>query len=125
MAPTTKRGRSGVEPRVRRLAGNAAGGPADLLALVRQAIFSQHIGGTAEGIGRDQIGPGVEIGLVYPPDDVRTREVQVLVAALERGAAEILGREIARLDHRSHGAVEHEDALAERRHEARATLWNS
>src|SRR5207248_4202539 len=46
--------------------------------------------------------------------DVGAREVQVLVAALEVGAAEIGGGEAGRLQHRAHGAVQHEDAARER-----------
>ena len=37
--------------------------------------------------------------------------MQVLVAAFERRAAEIGGREIALLQHGPHGPVEHEDTL--------------
>ena len=45
-------------------------------------------------------------------DQVRAREDEVLVAAFQVGAAEILGREIAVLNGGSHGAVENENALS-------------
>ena len=56
--------------------------------------------------------PASKIGAVDVDDDVRPRSDQVLVAAFERRAAEIGGREVALLQHGAHGAVEHEDTLA-------------
>ena len=46
-------------------------------------------------------------------DDVRAREDEVVVAALERLAAEVLGRQVVALDARAHRAVVDEDALGE------------
>ena len=46
-------------------------------------------------------------------DDVGPREVQVLVAALVLRSTEVGRRQVARLDHRAHGAVEHEHATRE------------
>jgi len=54
------------------------------------------------------------------PDDLGPREIEVLVAALEVSAAEVLGGEIARLDHGAHGAVEDQDPLGESPGESRA-----
>src|SRR5439155_1743205 len=72
------------------------------------------IGGAPEGVRRDQVGAGLQVGGVDPADDVRARQVQVLVAALVVRAAEVGGREARRLEHRAHRPVEDEDAAGER-----------
>ena len=46
-------------------------------------------------------------------DDIGAGEDEILVAAFERGSAEIGGGEVALLEHGAHGAVEHEDAGGE------------
>jgi hypothetical protein len=52
-------------------------------------------------------------------DDVRPREDQMIVAPLERLAAEILGRRVVQLDIRTHRAVEDQNPLIER-----AKIWS-
>ena len=47
-------------------------------------------------------------------DHVGTREDEILVAAFQLGAAEILGAEVFFLDRRAHGAIQDENALVER-----------
>ncbi len=44
-------------------------------------------------------------------DYVRPGAHQIFVAAFERGAAEVVCSEVALLQHGTHGAIEHEDAL--------------
>ena len=63
------------------------------MAALSQARLGEHIRGAAEGIGWDEIRTRVDIGLMDPADDVRAREVQVLVASLAARPAEIVGRE--------------------------------
>ena len=46
-------------------------------------------------------------------DYVGSGEVEVLVTAFERWAAEVRRREVRGLEHRAHGPVHHEDALGE------------
>ena len=63
--------------------------------------------------GLDDVGAGRRGSRAWiVADDVGPREDQVLVAALELGAAEVLGGEVLRLEPRAHRAVEDEDALA-------------
>ncbi len=52
--------------------------------------------------------------------DIRPRLHQVLVAALVGGPAKVLGGELALLQHGAHGAVHHQDALAQGGVERRA-----
>ena len=60
-----------------------------------------------------EVGAGREVLLVHPPDDVRAREDEVLVAAFQVRPAEVLGRQVLALDPGPRGAVEHEDTLGE------------
>ncbi len=113
MDPATKRGRSDVEKGVGRLAGDAGGGDVDRVRPVGQVILGEDERGPAEGVGLDDVGPGLEVAAVDRGDDVRAGQVQVLVAALERFAAEVGGAEVSGLDGRAHGAVEAEDPRLE------------
>jgi hypothetical protein len=54
--------------------------------------------------------------------DVGTRLDQVLVAAFEVGAAEVVGAERDALERGAGGAVEHEDAFLERAQEGLGAL---
>ena len=76
----------------------------------------------AKRVGLDQVGARREIGVVDPADHVRAREHEDLVVAAqiarviaEAIAAEVRLAEAARLDHRPHRAVDHEDPLGEDR----------
>jgi hypothetical protein len=73
-----------------------------------------------EGIGLDDVGPGLQVLAVYLADHRRLRQRQQIVVALQiaRPVVEALTairRLIGRigLDHGAHGAVEHQDALAQ------------
>ena len=61
---------------------------------------------------------GVEI-LLHLRDEIGAGEHEVLVAALERGAAEVVGSQALVLHPGAERAVEHEHALRERVEEAR------
>src|SRR6202023_1215232 len=68
-------------------------------------------GSAAETVGLNDVGAGIEIFAVDVEDHVRPGADQIFVAAFQRGAAEILGGEVALLQHGAHGAVEHKNAL--------------
>ncbi len=75
--------------------------------------------GRRKRVGRDDVGAGLSIGEVDGADCVGLRQHQkVIVAAQvarpvrEPFAAKLSLAEFMRLDHRAHGAVEHEDAFA-------------
>ena len=103
----------GRRARVHGGAGEPGRGQGDLVGAVGEAILGQHVGRAAEGVGRDEVGAGAEVGVVDGPHHLGSRQVEVLVTSLEGRAAEVLGMELARLDHGAHGAVEHEDAARE------------
>ena len=58
--------------------------------------------------------PSGEEGVVHPGDDVGAGQHQVLVAALEVGAAEVVGVQVEGLDVGAEGAVVEDDALRDR-----------
>ena len=88
---------------------------------MRKEKVVQADGGGAEGIGFDDVGPGLEILVMNFRDHLRLGELEQLEAALEilaRPMAEalaaiILFREFVALDHGAHGAVEEDDAFLE------------
>ena len=88
---------------------------------LRHAVVGLRDRGRGERVGRDDVGAGAVIGEMDVADRVRAAEVeQVVVAAdlavpgVEARAAIALLVELHRLDHRAHGAVEHQDALGRR-----------
>ena len=96
------------------LAGDAGPGQCDLVGAFAEAVLGEHVGRAAEGVGADQVGAGVPVGAVDAGHHVGAREVQMLVAALVLRAAEVRGREVGRLQHRTHRPVEDEDAFQQR-----------
>src|SRR5258706_144592 len=73
-----------------------------------------------DGFGLRDVGARLEVLRVDLADHLRARDgeevvvaAQVLAEILEALAAELRFREVVALDHRAHGAVEHEDALLE------------
>ena len=100
--------------RIRRLARQLRRNEVDLVHLVLQVVLGEHDARAAEGVGLDDVGAGVEIVAMDLLDHIRPRQHEMLVAALEAGPAEVIGREVARLDGRSHGAIEDEDAFLQR-----------
>ena len=86
------------------------------------AVIGLRDGGGGEGVGRDDVGAGAEIGEMNVAHGVRTAQIeQIVVAAhlavpgVETRAAIAFLVELERLDHGAHGAVEHQNALSERR----------
>ncbi len=77
-----------------------------------------------EGVGLDQVRPGVEIGAVDLFDEVGAREAEQIVVALQvvgmgaqAFAAKVRLLQAEGLDHRAHRAIQDGDALGEERAE--------
>src|SRR5438477_358880 len=93
--------------------------PAFWLALKKKIVETNR--GRAKRVGFDDIGPCFEVNGMNFLDHLRLSQVQQLKAALEifsLPVAEffstvILLRQFSALDHRAHGAVEHDDAFAQ------------
>ncbi len=88
--------------------------------MLAQLEFGHADGVAVEGIRRNDVGAGFEIGTVNVFNELGLREGHHLGAVLERdgvvaeaGAAVILFLGLVRVDHRTHGAVEDEDAAGE------------
>ena len=73
----------------------------------------EHEGRAAERVGLDDVRARLVVLAVDVEDHVGPGEHEVFVAALERGAAKIVGRKVALLDHRAHRAIEHENAFVQ------------
>ncbi len=67
-----------------------------------------------EGVGLDDIGAGFEVGAMNCGDHVGAGQHEMIVAAFERGAAEIRSGQIALLDHGAHGPIEDKNPVLER-----------
>src|SRR5437016_1531640 len=80
-------------------------------------------GGRTERVGLDDVGASFEVLRVDFLDDFRLRQKKKVEAALEiftspiaKPFSAIIGlRKFVTLDHRAHGAVEHDDAFAQKR----------
>ena len=119
IAPATKRGRPSSS------CGDAGGLVREprafgvqLVGDLRHAVIGLRDAGRGERVGRDDVGAGAEIGEVDGAHGVRPGEIEKIVVAanlavprVEARAAIALLVEAERLDHRAHGAVEHQDAL--------------
>ena len=92
-------------------AGDLGGAAVDLDGEGGEAVLGEHQRRAAEGVGLDDVGAGGEVALVHRGDGVGPRAHQVLVAALELAAAEVVGTEVETLHGGAGGAVEHQDAL--------------
>ena len=110
----TKRGRSGVEQPDATSRASSARVPVHLEGLVGDAVLVEHERERAERRGLDRVDPDREELLVHLGDEVGPGEHELLVAALERLAAEVVGPEVLALHPRAERAVEHEHALGER-----------
>ena len=129
--------RAGDEARAAVLALRDVGGGArepgaldvELVGDARHAVVGLRDAGRGEGVGRDDVGAGAEIGEMDVADRFRLAEdEQIVVAAhlpvpgIEARAAIALLVEPERLDHGAHGAVEHQDALG--RELAERCVWS-
>jgi hypothetical protein len=101
--PATKRGWSGVRR-----------GHVELARLFLDAPLAQAVRRRLKGARLDDVAADREKRFVDRLDDVGARQHEVIVAAFERLAAEVLGRGMEPLDVRSHGAIEDDDAFSQR-----------
>eukprot|EP00053_Salpingoeca_punica_P018065 m.175524 g.175524 ORF g.175524 m.175524 type:complete len:1311 (+) comp17350_c0_seq2:4566-8498(+) len=92
---------------------------------VLEAVVGLRDRGAAEGVGLDKVRAGIQVGLVDGLDDVRAREGEEVVVALQRllmrsklRAAEVLLLQLVLLDGGAHGAIDEEDPLLQQRHDA-------
>jgi hypothetical protein len=94
---------------------------ADLEGLVGESVLAQHQRRRAERVGLDDVGTGREVEARQSAHDLGAGDAEMLVAALERRAAEVLGGQVEALERGAGGAVEHQDALVERFEQGRGT----
>ena len=111
--PATKRRASVGAVVVGDLAGDAGGGDVELVGLVGDVVLVEHRREAAEARRLDGVDADVEERGVHAADDVGPGEAQHLVAALERGAAEVVGGQVEALDVRPEGAVEDDDPFGD------------
>ena len=111
---------------VARLPREAGSSQVDVVDRALEPVVGLPDRGRRERVGGRDQRTGVEVGAMDVEDDVRAREVQEIRIALDvlRVLAESLSPvvrvlEVKPLEHRSPGAVEHDDALAEKLAEAR------
>ena len=102
----------------RGVAGEAGAFEVQFVGDLRHGVIGLRDAGRGEGVGRDDVGAGAEIGEVDGAHRVRPAEIeQIVVAAhlavpgIEARAAKAFLVEAERLDHGAHGAVEHQNAL--------------
>src|SRR2546422_9910501 len=88
--------------------------------LFRSAVVGLRRSVRVEGVGLDDVGPGLEVLVVDLANHPRTRQREQVVVALqvasgpgETLAAEIAFRELVALDGRAHRAVQYQDAALE------------
>ncbi len=90
-------------------------GDVQLPRLLPDAPLAQPVRRRLEGARLDHVASDLEERLVDRLDDVGAGEDQVVVAPLERPAAEILSGRVMALNVRPHRAVEHDHAARDRR----------
>ena len=123
MAPAAHRGLVGraCGHRVARLASEPRSGDIHLVRVVLHAVVGERDALGVEGVGLDDVGAGLEVGVVDLADEVRLGQHEQVVVALdvagpvgEALAAELLLLELVALHHRAHRAVDDEQPLLER-----------
>ena len=102
-------------PLLGRLLGEPGRGHVHVVGLVRDAVFGEHQRKGAERGGLDRVDPDREVLGVHLADEVGSGHDEVLVAALERLAAEVVGAEILALDPGAERTVEDQDAFGQAR----------
>ena len=113
--PATNRGWSGVAYSSQAARASRAAATLSSRILSPMPHSREPVRRRLEGARLDDVAADGEKRLVDRLDDVGPREHEVVVAALERLAAEVLGREVMALDVRPHRAVEDEHAAREGR----------
>ena len=103
-------GRLARQPRAREI---------QLIGNVFHAVIGLRDGRRGKRVGRDDVGAGLEVGIMNVADRARPRQIQEIVVAahfavpgIEARAAIAVFIQLERLDHRAHRAIEHENALA-------------
>ena len=106
--------------RVAQLAHEAAAFDVDLVRAIAKTVFGLRHARAVEGVRLDDVRAGVEVGAVDAGNDIRARQhqqvvvaLQVLRVRLETFAAVVRLAELVLLDHRAHRAIEDQDALGE------------
>ncbi|KAF5290530.1 hypothetical protein FQR65_LT20636 [Abscondita terminalis] len=116
-------------------AGHLGTGMVEFVDQMLQVVIGLADGGGIEGVGFNQIGPGLEVGRMHPGDDLGPGQQQQVVVALEIMAAmravssecllavEAVGKALAAivfflqamaLNHRAHGTVDNQNAVCQR-----------
>ena len=122
-------GRIGFGEFVTQLANQPGAFDVDLVGEIGEVVIGLRHAGGVEGAGLDDVGAGFEIGPVNAAHHVGAGEDQQVVVALEvfrmigkaRAAVVGLAKPVL-LDHRTHGAIENQDALDEKTVEFGATI---
>ena len=117
-----KAGLCGGRELVRGPPGQLGGNAIDRVGLLLQLVFRQNNRGAAKGVGLDDVGARFEVLAMNIEDDLRLADHEVFVAAVQRRSAKVRSRGVALLDHRSHGAIQNEDALVKQAPEDTALL---
>jgi hypothetical protein len=82
---------------------------------VLERVLAQRYAVGAEGVRLHHVAPGLQERRVDLADHVRPRDDEVVVAPLQRVAAEVVRRQVVALDGGAHRPVEDEDALGQGR----------
>ena len=105
---------------VRRFAGELGRGVVQFVHQALQAVVGLRRSVRVEGVGLDDVGPGLEVLVVDLANHLRMRQGKEIVVALqvarrleEALAAEVRLRELVALDGRAHRAVQYQDAALE------------
>ncbi len=100
--------------------GQRHGGQVQLADVVRQAELGHGDAGRAERVGLDDVGAGFQILAVDLLDRLGLGQrqdvdevLEILGVAGEQLPAEVRFRQLERMDHRAHGAVEHQNPLGQ------------
>src|SRR5580704_2773207 len=104
------------------LASEFRGAAVQLQRAIAQAVFRENDWRATKGICFDDVRAGFEVFFVDAEDDIRARDHEIFVAALEMRPAEVRGFQVHLLQHRAHCAIQDEDALAEKFAEGHALL---
>ncbi len=104
---------------IRDLAGQSGVRQGDLVCAVGQVVFAERDRERPERVGLDDVGAHLEVRGVQGADDVGPGDAQVLVAPLERVAAEVVRGEVLALQPGTGGAVVDDDALVDEIKEGR------
>ncbi len=111
--PATKQSRAALRRfGVGGLPAKLGGAPVDLVGLLAQAVLFELRPAAAERVCLDHVGAGLEERPVDVEHDVRARQDERLVAALECATTEVVGGQVASLDARPGRTVVDQDTLA-------------